>query len=82
MDFLRTCFPFSFTKKEDVKSLVIQVIIHVVAMIVVAVVAAILGFIPVVGIIVGLVASLADIYLTAGIVFTFLNYFKVGAFKD
>ena len=78
MQFLRAFFPFSFTKKEDVKSLVIQVIIHVVAMIVVSVVC----FIPIVALIVGLVDSLIYLYLTAGIVFTFLNYFKVGAFKD
>lgn len=82
MDLLKNLFPFSFTKKEDVKSLVIMVVLHIVAAIVLAVVAAILGFIPIVGAIIGVLASLIDLYITAGIVFTFLNYFKVGPFKD
>ena len=36
-----------------------------------------LGKIPVVGILVGLVGALVDLYITATIVLMFLDYFKV-----
>ena len=78
MDQLKKFFPFSFKKKPTVSSLVITVILHAVASIVVAVVLGLLGWLlEPVAFLFSLLATLVDLYITAGIVFTFLHYFKV-----
>lgn len=85
MDFLKKVWMFSFKTKNEVKDLVIPVVIYFVAPTVLSIVINILGRIPGFGIIAYLlsaVAGLFSLYCTAGIVFCFLNYFKVGPFKD
>ncbi len=77
MDTLKKFFPFSFTEKPDVRSLVIKTIIYVVAAIVIGVVLGIIRRIPFVGILVTLIGTAADLYITATIVLMFLHYFKV-----
>ncbi len=77
MDILKKIWPFSFREKKDVAALVITVILHVVADIVIGVLLGLLAGVPVVGFIFSLVGSLLGLYITAGIVFTFLHYFKV-----
>ena len=78
MDILKKLWPFSFVNKKDVASLVINVIIHVVGMIILTVLCWLIGIIPFVGrILAWLIGSVGDLYLTVGIVLTFLDYFKV-----
>ena len=77
MELLKKLWPFSFVNKKDVAALVINVIIHVLADVIIGVLIGVLVGIPVVGIIFSLLGSIIGIYITAGIVFTFLDYFKV-----
>ncbi len=77
MDFLKSVFPFSFREKKEVKDLVVTVIIYVIAAIICSVIGALIGLIPVVGSIIGILFWIIDVYFTAGIVLTFLHYFKV-----
>ena len=78
MDILKKLWPFSFVNKKDVASLVINVIIHVVGMIILTVLCWLIGIIPFVGgTLAWLIGSVGDLYLTVGIVLTFLDYFKV-----
>lgn len=84
MDTLKKIFPLSFKYVGDVKNLVIGVILYVVAGIIAGAVigiAVLLTGIPVLGAILALVlrvlGSLVDLYVTAGIVIEFLVHFKV-----
>lgn len=76
MDFLKKFWPFSFNT-EDVKSLVIKAIIYVVVGAVFGVLIGVLANIKIVGVIFAILGALVDIYVTAGLVFLFLSYFKV-----
>lgn len=88
MDFLKKFWPMSFKNNDSVSNLVIGVIVYVVVAILAGVVIAlaglITGWIPVVGAILGIllgaVGTVIELYTIAGIVFKFLAYFKV--FKD
>ena len=85
MDILKKFWPYSFRERTEVSQLVIAVIIYVVLGAVCAAVISLsnvlVGWIPLLGevlnVLFSLVGSLCSIYLTAGIVFTFLSYFKV-----
>lgn len=77
MDMLRKFFPFAFTEKKDVASLVLYVIIHIVAMAVIGVVGFLIGLIPIVRIISGLIFGLVDLYLLISLVLCFLDFFKI-----
>ena len=77
MDMLKKFFPFSFKEKNDVTALVINVIIYVVVGAVVGLRIGLLAKIPLDGILIGLAGGLIDLYITVGIVLTFLDYFKV-----
>ena len=82
MDFVKKFWPFSFKEKKEVKDLVIAVIIYVAASIVCNIVCGLLGRIPVIGWLFSLIAWVFSLYCTAGVVFTFLNYFNVGPFAS
>ena len=81
MEFLKKFFPFSFTEKPDVKTLVVNTVVYVVIGIVIGVVLGIVGgllyALPFVGTLVRLIGWIIDAYLTATIVLMFLHYFKV-----
>ncbi len=85
MDFLKKFWPFSFKNNDCVKNLVIGVILYVVAAIVAGVIigisAVLLAPLGAVGAIISIPLSLIgyviELYVTAGIVFKFLAYFKV-----
>lgn len=77
MDMLKKFFPLSFQPKPDVASLVINILIQLVVGLVVGWVIGIVILIPIVGIIVGLLGGLLDLYITAGIVISCLDYFKI-----
>lgn len=86
MDSIKKFFPYSFTKKEDVKSLVIMIVLHIVVTIVInaitTVLHIVLGFLPLVGWLLSVVGGVIGLYLLVGIVFTLLNYFKVEPFNS
>ena len=86
MDAIKKFFPYSFTKKEDVKSLVIIIVLHIVVSILINAITTvlhfILSFIPLVGWLLIIVGGVVGLYLLAGIVFTLLNYFKVEPFNS
>lgn len=77
MDTIKKLFPFSFKEKKTVGELVVNIIIHALVGLVAGILIGLLSRIPVVGILVALVGGLVDIYITAGIVFSVLNYCKV-----
>ena len=86
MKFIKTVWPFSFMDKPAVSNLVIMVILYAVASFVITLVLSLLGNIPGIG---GLFKFLYNVfspiigaYCAAGVVFTFLNYFKVGPFAN
>ena len=87
MDFLKKFWPYSFQERTEVSQLVIAVIIQVligwVAGLVLGFIGGFLGGLvggflggTITGLF-GLVGSILGLYFTAGIVFSFLSYFKV-----
>ena len=77
MDMLKKYFPYSFTEKKDVAALIINIIAYV---IVGAVIGAVIGFlsgIPLVGWIIGILGTLVEIYVAAGIIISVLDYLKI-----
>ena len=86
MDFLRTAWPFSFMEKPAVSNLIVMVILYTAASFVITLVLSILGHLPGIGgvfrVLDNIISPIIGAYCTAGIVFTFLNYFKVGAFAN
>ncbi len=76
MDTLKKLFPFSFEVK-DVASLIIKIIVYLVAGAVIGFVLSILAKIPIIGIVVGLVGTLVEIYILAGIVIAVLDFCKI-----
>ena len=79
MDFLKKFWPYSFKERTEVSQLVISVIIQVLigwgVGFVLGFVGGILG--GILATLLSLVGTLISLYFTAGIVFTFLSYFKV-----
>lgn len=85
MDALKKIFPLSWKYAKEVADLVIGVIIYVVAAVVASaaiwLAALVTGWIPVlgavIGIVLGLLGTLVDIYAVAGIVILFLVKFDI-----
>lgn len=73
MEILRKIFPFSFKPKKDIGELLLHILIHLG----VGALATLLVAIPGVGQIIGILSGIIDLYLTAGIVLSILNYCKV-----
>jgi len=77
MDLLKKLFPFSFSEKKDIAALIITIIIYVVVGAIFAALIGLLANINILNFIMGIVGSLAEIYVTAGIVLSILHYIKV-----
>ena len=81
MDLLKKIFPFAFAEKKDVATLVIHVILQIVAVallgVVIGVIVKLLGWIPLLAWLLGIVSSLAELYVLINLVLTFLDYFKI-----
>ncbi len=85
MDTLKKIFPLSFKYTKDVANLIIGILIYLVVGIVagfaIALATMIVGWIPIVGALVGwalgIVASLIELYILAGIVIQILVFVKV-----
>ena len=74
---LKKLFPFSFTKKDGIAALIINILIYLVVGAVAGFLIGILAGIPIVGIVVGLVGGLIDLYVLAGVIISVLDYCKV-----
>ena len=77
METLRKFFPYSFQTKKDIGALIVNVLLHMVAGIIIGFLCTVLFFIPLIGLLAGLVSSLAELYLTAGVILSVLDYFKI-----
>ncbi len=77
MELLKKIFPLSFKFSDSVANLVIGILIYLVAGAVAGVAIGLLAKIPVVGILIGLVGGLVDLYCLAGIVIQVLDFCKV-----
>ena len=77
METLKKIFPFSFKEKKDVTALVVTVIIMVLLGAVCGIFIAFFSKFPLIGWTISLAGSLIDLYVTASIVLTFLDYFMV-----
>lgn len=76
MDFLNKVFPISF-KCNEKDSFIKALIIYTVAAVVGGLIIGLLSHIPFIGVLVGLMGYLAEVYVTAGIVLSILVFTKV-----
>ena len=76
MDFLKKYWPFSF-ETVNLSNLIVKTILYVVLGAVFTILAGLLKNVAVLNVIFYIVTPLVDIYVTAGIIVMFLNYFKI-----
>ncbi len=77
MNILKTAFPCSFLAKPSLTTLIVHVLVYLVVGTVLTYVLGLFTGIPLLGWVIGLVCSLADLYILAGCVLACLDYFKV-----
>lgn len=79
MDLLKKIFPYSFTEKKDLASAVIMAIIYLVVVLVIFAVMGLIGRldISIINWLLGIIGGAIEIYLIAGIVLIFLDYYKI-----
>ena len=74
---LKKYFPYSFGKKSTQQDLIKAILLYVVAGFVGGLVIGLLGKIPLIGFLFGIVGTVVEIYVVAGIVLTVLDYKKM-----
>ena len=77
MELIKKIFPLSFTEKNTIGALIINILIQIIVCAVVGVLIGICAKIPVVGIIIGAVGGLIGLYEIIGILLSILDYAKV-----
>lgn len=78
MDTLKKFFPISFKYTGSVKDLIIGIVIYLVAGLIVSFLLGLVGkILPILGLILGLVGGIFDLYCTVGIVLQVLVFAKV-----
>ena len=77
MELLKKIFPYSFGAKKDLAALIINIIVYVVVGAIAGAVIGLLASIPIVGWIIGIVGTLVEIYVLAGVILSALDYFKI-----
>ena len=77
MDLVKKYFPYSFSKKKTRQDLIKAILIYLVAGFVGGLVIGLLGKIPLIGFLFGIVGTVVEIYVVAGIVLTVLDYKKM-----
>lgn len=77
MELLKKYFPFSFTEKNTLSSLVVILMYYLVAMMVAGLIFWIMSLIPIVDIIGWIIGPIAELYLVGGAVLAALDYFKI-----
>ena len=77
MDILKLLFPFSFRYKKDITQLFLNILTYLAAGLVAAILISLTAKVAVLGMIVGLIGGLVDLYILAGIVVCVLDYLKI-----
>ena len=77
MNMIKNYFPLAFSAKADVTALVINIVIHIVVGFVAGLVIGLLASLPLVGIIFSLIGWVVELYMTASVILSLLDYFKV-----
>lgn len=84
MDMIKKYLPHAFaadTQERMIGALIIYAVVLVAGIVISWLIGTLLGWIPLIGIVVGLILKIAgiiiDVYAIAGIVLTLLTYFKV-----
>ena len=78
MDTLKKFFPISFKYTDSVKDLIIGIVIYLVACLIVSFLLGLVGkILPFLGLVLGLVGGIFDLYCTVGIVLQVLVFAKV-----
>jgi len=78
MDILKKFFPISFKLADSVKNLIIGIVIYLLAGLVVSIALSMVGkILPFLGLILGLVGGVIDLYCTVGIVLEVLVFAKI-----
>ena len=77
MELLKKYFPYSFKGTDTLVGLIIRCIILLVVGAVLTFLIGILRAVPVVGLLVGLVCGLIDLYILISIILAILNFLKV-----
>ena len=77
MELIKKIFPLSFTEKNTIGALIINILIQIIVCAIAGVVIAICATIPVVGIVIGFVGGFIGLYELIGIVLSILDYAKV-----
>ena len=78
MDALKSFFPIAWMAEEkNVKSLIISIVVHVVIMVAFGILAPLVTELPLLGVVVGIVGKLIDLYCYAGIVIAVLKFLNV-----
>lgn len=77
MDTLKKFFPFSFTKKDDLAALIINIVIHVLVGAVIGILIGVLAKIPIVNLVCGIAGIVVEIYVISGIVLSVFDYLKI-----
>ncbi len=76
MELLRKIWPFSFDT-NSVSNLVIKAIVYILIGVIFGILVGLLKNVPVLNVIFYIIGPLVDLYVVAGLVIMFLNFFKV-----
>ncbi len=77
MKTIKQIFPLSFKYDKSIKDLIIGLIIYIVVGAIFGVVIGIVASIPVVNLVCGILGTLVEIYVLAGVVLQVLSYLKI-----
>ena len=77
METIKKYFPLSFKEKTEVKDLVINILVYLAGAIAVGVLMGAFSDVPVVNWMLGILGTLAEIYIVGGVVLSMLDYFKI-----
>lgn len=77
MVLLKILFPFSFTAKKSIISLIINVVLHLAVGIAIGFTIGFLAKLPIIGILLRMGGGTIDLYILIGIILSILNYLKI-----
>lgn len=76
MDKIKQLFPLSF-RGAELKDMIISILLYIAVAAVSGIIMFVLAFIPIINIVVGILGTIVDIYVIAGIVLAVLNFLNV-----
>lgn len=77
MEILKLLFPFSFQPKKDITQLFLNILIYLGVGLIASVLISLTAKVAILGMIVGLLGGLTDLYMLAGIVVSVLDYLQI-----